>query len=197
MQIRSALAGAVLATVALAVGSHIVAPAHATTTHQAARQNLGDPNATYWPLVAYPVGTNHGTGAPTVLAVDAPHDAWGQALRRFGRYVNTQHLGVRVLVHRTCSEAPSDPCVALREDSSCSDCGAETSMGDPSLRVIDVAASWASNTTIAYPFMAHEFGHVLGLEHHDHHGVDGAWPNEVTFSNPERQALIAMYAWKH
>lgn len=41
---------------------------------------------------------------------------------------------------------------------------------------------------------AHEFGHVLGMGHHRLHGVDGGWPDELHFSDSERNCLTRVYS---
>lgn len=40
----------------------------------------------------------------------------------------------------------------------------------------------------------HEFGHVLGINHHDKHGVVGAWPDEIHLSDAEVQCLERAYS---
>lgn len=178
-----------LAPVLVALAILTATPAHAL-----------DPNATPSPVIETPLPTTHGV---VRVAFDAPPGkAWG--MRTFAREADRLLPGVRIFTHGTCAAHPRATCVRVFTGK----------WGDPEQRHIAGTEGWGAVTIYRssrvrevwlneqtprakrYAAAVHEFGHILGLNHHAMHGVCGGWSDETRLSRPEVRALRAAYPAK-
>lgn len=163
------------------------APAHAL-----------DPHATPRPVIETPLPAS--PDGIVRLAFDAPRNAWGT--RVFAREADRLLPGVRIFTRGVCADHPRATCVRVftgKWDDAAQryiadgldGWGALTKYPEPRVREI-----WLNEQTPEekrYATAVHEFGHVLGLNHHAMHGVCGGWPDEVHLSIAEILALRAAY----
>lgn len=140
----------------------------------------------------------------TQVVVQAPRNSWGlrQAARDFERFVP----GVEIVAKpgARCKNYPGATCVRVQ-------------IGDFSVerqhRLALQPVEWTGLATFPawnervvylntrtihlhpsrYAVAAHEFAHVLGLNHHDRPGVVGATPDVEHLSPVEKSALRAYY----
>lgn len=148
-------------------------------------------DATDTPEVLWPIPRPAETSGPiTVQLEGAKGHAWG--IRKFAHEADKQIPGLRIFIHGKCSDRPRAMCVHLTvADYGDTGWGAVTQFTRPEYR--DVFMNTYYDYGEFYAEACHEFGHVLGMQHHKMHGVDGGWPNEVHLSDAELDALHAAY----
>lgn len=138
-----------------------------------------------WPLTLSPQGTAN-------ITIQGGN-AWG--LRKFAQEANRELPGVRVFSGR-CADHPWSTCVVVHHnDLGDNGVWAWTTFDDEQQhRDITINTHYqVQDPAIRYAIVCHEFGHVLGMQHHKRHGVDGGWSNEVHLSPSELHALRSAY----
>lgn len=144
-------------------------------------------DATDTPQVLYPLHTWH--KGQIRIAIQGPTDTHG--LRRFAREVDSKLPGVTIYENSRCVNHPHAECVKVRfKHYGKTNWYAETAMYDPT-REIRVNLDLPNDHPHAV--MCHEFGHILGLQHHKMDGVDGGEPNVIHLSEEEQNALNNAY----
>lgn len=139
-----------------------------------------------WPLPESPQGQ-------AVLVIEGDH-LWG--LRKFAKEADGELRDVRIFRHGACRDHRWATCVKVKhKDLGDNGVLAWTEFHDDrGARTITINTHYQqTDPAIRYAIMCHEFGHVLGMQHHKMHGVDGGWSNEVHLSHAERKALRAAY----
>lgn len=142
-------------------------------------------DATKNPEVLWPL-------ADTRLAI-CGHYGSASAIRRFAREVDREIDGLRIFTGRhACRNHPKATQVPIRERHyGDTDWYAETVFVGPYRRAIRVNLDLPNDHPHAV--VCHEFGHVLGLQHHRRLGVDGRRPNMTHLSHSELRALRQAY----
>lgn len=139
-----------------------------------------------WPLVESP---RH----QAVLVIEGEH-LWG--LRKFAKEADGELKPVRIYRHAKCRDHKWATCVRVHhKDLGDNGVLAWTTFDDEhGHRDITINTHYSeTDPALRYAIMCHEFGHVLGMQHHKMHGVDGGWSNEVHLSRAEKRALRAAY----
>lgn len=177
---------ALVAALALLVG--LPAPAHADETA---------PAPFVEPQVVAPLYT-------TEVVVQAPRRSWG--IRRAAREFDRSVPGVKIHAGRKdrCRDFPGATCVRVR-------IGKFTVARQHALalrpiewtglatyptwneRVVYLNTRYIHLHPSRYAVAAHEFAHVLGLNHHDRPGVVGRTPDVEHLSPKEKRALRSYY----
>lgn len=155
-----------------------------TAAHAVADDATRNPEV-LWPLVTQ-------TSGPTGLTI-CGHFGSAAGIRPFAREVDREIGGLRIYTSRhACRKHPGAIKVRIRERH-LGDTGwyAATFFKRPDLRVIKVNRDLPN--THPHAVVCHEFGHVLGLQHHRRLGVDGRRPNMTHLSHAEVRALRQAY----
>jgi len=158
------------------------APAHAT-----------DPHA----VVSFPLEDRRDHPV-TRVHVQAPRDVWG--LRSFLREVNRADLNLNISMYGPCSRYPGAACVNIRVHHwtpSQQRRHIDTEWwGLAHLNRPDYRKLWLNRTVpidLRYAVAVHEFGHILGMDHHKDLGIVGRTPNVTKLSPAELTALRKVY----
>jgi len=167
--------------VAIAAALSLLAPA--------AAHAVAD-DATPRPEVLWPIPPQAEMSGP---AVQIAICSGTNGIRRFAREADRKIGGIRIYTGRhACRNHPRAARVRVVARHY-GDTGwyAETSFPDWDRRRVEVNLDLPNDHPHAV--VCHEFGHVLGLQHHRMLGVDGRTPNVVHFSRAELKALRAAY----
>lgn len=151
------------------------------------------------PSVAFPL-SSHGSGPVEVQIEGFEGEAWG--VRLFAQEADRLLPGVEVYTRGTCADRPEAVCVSvvvgewdetgmtwLRGEPG--DWYGLTSFEEPGRVVLYLNAG--TRTENRYAVAVHEFGHVLGLDHHAGEGIEGASPDVLHLSPAEVRALRSAY----
>lgn len=151
--------------------------------------------------VVYPLAPTHGKGTITKVQIEGSADDWG--LRQFAASVDAQFEGLKVRTWGTCAERPTWACVTVTtgawDPTQQLEIGGTPFMGlttYPGYNHRGVYLNSFYTPISAYAVAAHEFGHVLGLNHHQQDGVCGAVPDVTTLGAAEVQALTPYYGYR-
>jgi hypothetical protein len=158
----------------------LAAPAHAVADDATDRPEV------LWPLTKAP------DGQADLVIMGA--NLWG--LRTFAKEADGELDGVRIFRHGKCRDHKWATCVRVHhEDLGDNGVLAWTTFDDEhGHRDITINTHYdETDPALRYAIMCHEFGHVLGMQHHKMHGVDGGWSNEVHLSSSEQRALNRAY----
>jgi hypothetical protein len=156
------------------------APAHAT-----------DPHA----VVSFPLEDRRDHPV-TRVHVQAPRDVWG--LRNFLKTVDLP--GLRISMYGPCTRYPGAACVRVKV-ARWSVAAQEKLIGGQfwglaSIHRPDYRQLWLNRTTpadVRHAVAVHEFGHILGMDHHKDLGIVGRTPNVTKLSAAELAALREVY----
>lgn len=179
---------AIATAVAFAAAALTVAPAHA-------EENAYAPEP--FARVASPLPPNNDRGNLVRMQIEGVGEDWG--LRTFAEQMDARWQGLRVRSHGTCDERPTYWCVRVEVGTWDPDQQLAL-MGTPFMGVADIGALdrtvYLNNyyePVSKYAVAAHEFGHVLGLNHHQQEGICGIVPDQTELSWAEDRAMRPYY----
>jgi hypothetical protein len=157
--------------------------------------------------VVYPLAPTHAKGTVTKVQIEGSADDWG--LRQFAATVDAQFAGLKVRTWGTCAQRPTWACVTVTTGAWDDAQQLEVSRGTTGFlgltdytgynrRAVYLNTRYltAEYNVNPYAVAAHEFGHVLGLNHHQQDGVCGAVPDVTTLGVAEVQVLTPYYGYK-
>lgn len=157
--------------------------------------------------VVYPLAPTHGKGTITKVQIEGSADDWG--LRQFAASVDAQFAGLKVRTWGTCAQRPTWACVTVTTGVWDDAQQLEVSRGHTAFlgltdytgynrRAVYLNAFYLDGRfqINQYAVAAHEFGHVLGLNHHQQDGVCGAVPDVTTLGAAEVAVLEPYYGFK-
>jgi hypothetical protein len=157
--------------------------------------------------VVYPLAPTHAKGTVTKVQIEGSADDWG--LRLFAARVDAQFAGLMVRTWGTCAQRPTWACVTVTTGAWDDAQQLEVSRGTTGFlgltdytgynrRAVYLNTRYltAEYNVNPYAVAAHEFGHVLGLNHHQQDGVCGAVPDVTTLGVAEVQVLTPYYGYK-
>lgn len=147
-------------------------------------------DATPRPEVLWPLPKMN-PNAPTGIALQG-HHMWN--LRHFTNEADRQLSGIRIFNKGGCDAHPYATCVHFkRKDLGDNGVLAWTVFGDGT-RDITINTHYAKPSAAdRYAIVVHEFGHVLGMQHHKMLGIDGRTGGVVHLSGPELKILRKIY----
>lgn len=147
--------------------------------------------------VTHPLPPNNIRGTLVKVQIEGAGDDWG--LRHFAEQMDDRWDGLRVRSHGTCAERPTYWCVRV----SAGDWNPEQQVALAGVTFLGVAFSDGYDRVVylnehyavdnRYAVAAHEFGHVLGLNHHRQEGVCGIVPDQTSLSWAEDKAMRPYY----
>lgn len=154
--------------------------------------------------VVYPLAPTHAKGTVVKVQIEGSSDDWG--LRQFASSMDVRYPGLKVRTYGTCAQRPSWACVTVTTGNWDPDQQMQVSRGYTHFlgltdypgynhRAVYLNAYYLTPEydVNAYAVAAHEFGHVLGLNHHQQDGICGAVPNVTALSWAEDKALRPYY----
>lgn len=157
--------------------------------------------------VVMPLAPTHAKGTVTKVQIEGSADDWG--LRQFAATVDAQFAGLKVRTWGTCAQRPTWACVTVNtgvwDDASqlVVSRGTTAFLGltdytGYNRRSVYLNAFYLDGrfNVNQYAVAAHEFGHVLGLNHHQQDGVCGAVPDVTTLGVAEVKVLTPYYGYK-
>jgi hypothetical protein len=184
------LAAALLAAVVATLAPALPAQAAANDAEPLAR-------------VVAPLYPTNKAGTKVKVQIEGSADDWG--LRQFAATVDAQFPGLRVRTYGTCAQRPGWACVtvttgawddAQQRTITGHDFGflGLTSYTGYNRRAVHLNSLYLTGYNVQpYAVAAHEFGHVLGLNHHLQDGVCGAVPDVTTLGAAEVAVLDPFY----
>ena len=116
----------------------------------------------------------------------------GFGVRTFAREVDAQLEGLLIYPRGSCAKRKKTTCIRVVSDH----------YGDSGWYATTLSSLWNERTIYVnldaphhdpYALMAHEFGHILGMDHHLGEGVCGATPDVRHLSESELAVLNAAY----
>lgn len=156
------------------------------------------------PVVVYPMHPNNAKGNLVRVQIEGATDDWG--VRQFAETMDDRWPGLKVRSYGTCAQRPTWHCVRVINGSWDPAQQLEVTNGQtqflglaaypfPNLREIYLNSfyltpEYSINT---YAVAAHEFGHILGLNHHQQDGICGAVPDRTELGWAEDKALRPYY----
>lgn len=147
--------------------------------------------------IVAPLPPNNPRGNLVRVQIEGAGDDWG--VRRFAEQMDDRWDGLRVRSHGTCAERPNWWCVRV----SSGDWNPEQQLALVGVNFLGVAFSDGYDRVVylnehyadvnRYAVAAHEFGHVLGLNHHQQDGICGIVPDQTALSWAEDKAMRPYY----
>jgi hypothetical protein len=159
------------------------------------------------PRVVYPMHANNPRGTLVRVQIEGTADDWG--VRQFAATMDARWPGLKVRTWGTCAQRPTWHCVKVINGVWDPAQQLELTKGQtqflglaaypfPNVREIYLNSfyltpEYSINT---YAVAAHEFGHILGLNHHQQDGICGAVPDRTELGWAEDKALRPYYGKK-
>lgn len=148
--------------------------------------------------VISPLAPNNAKSTLVRMQIEGSPNDWG--LREFAETLDRRFVGLRVRSHGTCAERPEWACVQIVADTWTPEQQTEFAgtafMAGTENMGYNQRSVYLNNyysPVSPYAAAAHEFGHVLGLNHHQQEGICGAIPDQTKLSWAEDKALRPYY----